>query len=182
MKRMRCPCAVLLPVLAVVGFAVAQETPWSVPLAQPLATERAQERQAPEERAAAMKRAAPEAEIELLLGMQQAFWNRHDLDGFMTGYWNSPDLTFFSGANERHGWQETMDRYKATYQSPGHEMGQLEFSNLRVEALGTDAAFVRGQWHLTMSDGKTPHGLFTLVFRKFADGWKIVHDHTSAAE
>jgi ketosteroid isomerase-like protein len=48
--------------------------------------------------------------------------------------------------------------------------------------LGPDAAFVRGAWHLTMSDGKAPHGLFTLTFRKFPDGWKIIHDHTSAAE
>ena len=111
-----------------------------------------------------------------------AGWNSHDLDAFMAGYWKSPDLTFFSGANERHGWQATIDRYKATYQSPGHEMGKLDFSNLRVEALGSDAAFVRGEWHLTMSDGKTPHGLFTLVFRKLPDGWKIIHDHTSAAE
>ena len=120
--------------------------------------------------------------VSQVLVSQVKAWNNHDLDAFMTGYWKSPQLTFFSGANERHGWQETMDRYKATYQSPGHEMGRLEFSNLRVEALGPDAAFVRGEWHLTMSDGKTPHGLFTLVFRKFPDGWKIVHDHTSAAE
>jgi len=117
-----------------------------------------------------------------VLNSQMKAWNDHDLDAFMAGYWKSPDLTFFSGANERHGWQETMDRYKATYQSPGHEMGKLEFSNLRIETLGADAAFVRGEWHLTMSDGKAPHGLFTLVFRKFPDGWKIVHDHTSAAE
>jgi ketosteroid isomerase-like protein len=117
-----------------------------------------------------------------VLRAQQDAWNRHDLDAFMTGYWNSPDLTFFSGGTERHGWQETMERYKARYQSPGHEMGKLEFSNLRVEMLGADAAFVRGEWHLTMSDGKTPHGLFTLVFRKFPDGWKIIHDHTSAAD
>jgi beta-aspartyl-peptidase (threonine type) len=117
-----------------------------------------------------------------VLGSQMKAWNSHDLDAFMTGYWKSPELTFFSGANERHGWQETMDRYKATYQSPGHEMGKLDFSNLRVEALGTDAAFVRGEWRLIMSDGKTPHGLFTLVFRRFPEGWKIVHDHTSAAE
>ncbi len=61
-------------------------------------------------------------------------------------------------------------------------MGKLEFSGLRVEVLGQEAAFVRGVWKLTMSDGKTPHGLFTLVFRKFPEGWKIVHDHTSAAE
>ena len=120
--------------------------------------------------------------VTQVLGSQMKAWNDHDLDAFMAGYWKSPELTFFSGANERHGWQATMDRYKATYQSPGHEMGKLEFSNMRVEALGADAAFVRGEWHLTMSDGKTPHGLFTLIFRKFPDGWKIVHDHTSAAE
>ncbi len=122
------------------------------------------------------------AAIEQVLRTQQEAWNRHDLDAFMAGYWNSPDLTFFSGANEKSGWQATLDRYRATYDSPGHEMGHLEFSALRIETLGPDAAFVRGAWHLTMPDGKTPHGLFTLVFRKFSDGWKIIHDHTSVAE
>jgi beta-aspartyl-peptidase (threonine type) len=61
-------------------------------------------------------------------------------------------------------------------------MGKLDFSDLRVEILGPDAALVRGIWQLTMSDGKTPHGRFTLIFRRFADGWKIIHDHTSVAE
>jgi beta-aspartyl-peptidase (threonine type) len=122
------------------------------------------------------------AAIQQVLQRQQDAWNRHDLDGFMAGYWNSPELTFFSGANETTGWQSTIERYRKTYQSEGREMGKLEFSDLRIEALGRDAAFVRGAWHLTMPDGKTPHGLFTLIFRKFSDGWKIVHDHTSAAE
>lgn len=124
----------------------------------------------------------PKSQVESVLRQQQEAWNRHDLDAFMTGYWNSPELTFFSGANEHDGWQAAMDRYRAKYSGPGHEMGNLEFSHLRIEMLGSDAAFVRGEWHLTMSDGKTPHGLFTLVFRKFPEGWKIVHDHTSAAD
>lgn len=122
------------------------------------------------------------AAIEQVLHTQQDAWNHHDLDAFMAGYWNSADLTFFSGAKQTSGWQATLDRYKATYASPGHEMGTLEFSALRIEVLGPDAAFARGAWHLTMPDGKTPHGLFTLVFRKFPAGWKIIHDHTSAAE
>ncbi len=126
--------------------------------------------------------AADKAAVEQVLRTQQAAWNRHDLDGFMAGYWNSPELTFFSGSKQTSGWQATMDRYRATYTSAGHEMGKLEFSGLRIEMLGSDAAFVRGAWGLTLPDGKTPHGLFTLVFRKFNDGWKIVHDHTSAAE
>jgi ketosteroid isomerase-like protein len=120
--------------------------------------------------------------VERVLHKQQEAWNKHDLEGFMAGYWNSPELTFFSEAKEQDGWQATMDRYLAKYASPGQEMGKLEFSGLRVEVLSQDSAFVRGSWKLTMSTGKTPHGLFTLVFRKFPEGWKIVHDHTSAAE
>ena len=119
------------------------------------------------------------AAIRKIIDDQQAAWNRQDLEGFMAGYWNSPDLTFFSGAHESKGWRATLDRYKKNYQGAGHEMGKLEFRNLRIEMLGPEAAFVRGEFHLTMADGKTPHGLFTLVFRKFPEGWKIVHDHSA---
>ncbi len=117
--------------------------------------------------------------IRKVIENQQSAWNRGDLEGFMAGYWNSPELTFFSGAHESKGWQAALDRYKKTYQSAGREMGKLEFSNLRIEMLGPDTAFVRGEFHLTMRDGKTPHGLFTLVFREFPDGWKIIHDHSA---
>ena len=121
----------------------------------------------------------PTAAIRRVLSDQQDAWNRQDLEGFMAGYWNSPELTFFSGARESKGWQAALDRYRNSYQSGGHAMGHLEFATLRIEMLATDAAFVRGEFHLTMPDGKTPHGLFTLVFRKFPAGWKIVHDHSA---
>jgi uncharacterized protein (TIGR02246 family) len=126
--------------------------------------------------------ADPAAAVRRLLEEQQQAWNRHDLEGFMSGYWNSPDLTFFSGAQQTAGWQGAIDRYRKNYQQAGKEMGRLEFRDLTIEPLGNEAAFVRGSYHLTMSDGKTPHGLFTLIFRKVPGGWKIVHDHTSAAE
>ena len=125
---------------------------------------------------------APRDAIEKVLMDQQAAWNRHDLSAFMAGYWNSPDLTFSSKGKTIAGWQATLDRYRTTYQSAGAEMGKLEFCDLKVEMLGNEAAFVRGDFHLTLSNGNTPHGTFTLIFRKFPDGWKIVHDHTSAVE
>jgi ketosteroid isomerase-like protein len=125
--------------------------------------------------------AAQVAPVQQVLQQQQAAWNRGDLEAFMSGYWNSPELTFF-GTKKTSGWQATLERYRKTYQADGREMGKLEFSGLQIVALGSDAAFVRGSWKLTMSDGKTPHGLFTLVFRQFQDGWKIVHDHTSLEE
>src|SRR6266481_4842357 len=110
--------------------------------------------------------AAQETSIQQVLQQQQAAWNRHDLEAFMSGYWNSAELTFF-GTHKTSGWQPTLERYRKTYQGEGREMGKLEFSDLKIEALAPDAGFVRGRWKLTMSDGKTPHGLFTLVFRRF---------------
>lgn len=119
-------------------------------------------------------------EIEHLLNAQVAAWNRGNLDGFMSGYLHSPDLTFFSNDSEYHGWQAALDRYKQRYQGEGRAMGQLNFEALRIETLGPDAAFVRGRWHLKMPDGAEPQGMFTLVLRRFpGEGWKIVHDHSS---
>jgi len=118
------------------------------------------------------------SEVEHVLRLQQEAWNRHDLEGFMAGYWNSPELTFFSGATETKGWQPTLERYGRAYQSEGHAMGTLSFSDLQIEPLGADSAFVRGKFQLQMPDGKQPHGVFTLIFRKFPEGWRIIHDHT----
>jgi len=119
-----------------------------------------------------------DAAVRAVLDAQVAAWNHHDLEGFMAGYWNSPELTFFSGATETKGWQPTLERYRRSYQAEGKAMGTLSFSDLQIQALAPDAAFVRGKFQLVMPDGKQPHGVFTLIFRKFPDGWRIIHDHT----
>jgi len=98
----------------------------------------------------------------------------------MTGYWNSPELSFFSDGSETKGWSKTLENYRASYAGPNKEMGSLDFQNLRVEALGPEAAFVRGEFRLAMSRNKVSRGRFTLVVRRFPDGWKIVHDHSSS--
>ena len=127
----------------------------------------------------ASQTATQEAAIRKVLQTQVEAWNRRDLEAFMAGYWNSPALTFFSSATETHGWQATRERYRKKYQSADTEMGKLEFSDLQVEMLGPKAGFVRGKFLLTLSNGKQPHGLFTLIFREFPEGWRIVHDHSS---
>jgi beta-aspartyl-peptidase (threonine type) len=121
----------------------------------------------------------PQAAISAELEAQVAAWNRGDLKGYMQGYWHSPELTFFAGQNESAGWQAAYQRYRAAYVGKGKEMGKLEFSALRVEVLSPEAAFVRGGWQLTMKDGIQRRGLFTLVLKKFSEGWRIIHDHSS---
>jgi beta-aspartyl-peptidase (threonine type) len=127
------------------------------------------------------KPAKPGAEeVRNVLDRQVEAWNRRDLEGFMQGYWRSRDLTFYSGGTVVSGWEETLARYRKRYQSAGNEMGWLEFTDLKIELLGPSAAFVRGRFHLKMT-GSESGGLFTLTFRKFPDGWKIIHDHTSTS-
>ena len=121
--------------------------------------------------------AAKEA-IRRLLDEQAAAWNKGDLEGFMTGYWQSADLSFSSGKDNRRGWQAVLDRYRKNYQADGNEMGQLTFSDLEIDPLGPDSAFVRGRWQVVTSE-KTLGGLFTLIVKRLPEGWRIVHDHTS---
>jgi ketosteroid isomerase-like protein len=116
-------------------------------------------------------------QIRSVMDEQVAAWNKGDIDAFMTGYWRSDKLAFVSGENVTRGWQPTLDRYKRTYDSRA-KMGTLTFSDLEITVLSKDAAVVLGSWAL-QREGDKPHGKFTLIFRKFKDGWRIVMDHTS---
>jgi beta-aspartyl-peptidase (threonine type) len=122
---------------------------------------------------------SPEAAIRAGLDSQVTAWNHGDLKGYMQGYWHSPELTFFAGDRESKGWGAAYQRYRTAYMGKDKEMGMLEFSNLKVEMLGTEAAFVRGGWKLTMKDGNPRSGLFTIVLKRFGEGWRIIHDHSS---
>ena len=151
--------------------------------ASPAAVQAKPEAQQQEEATGAEQfRAEAEEGVKHMLVSQLEAWNQHRLEGFMQGYWRSPDLTFFSGASVTKGWEPTLQRYRQRYQSEGKEMGQLEFQDLNIDILGRKSAVVTGSWQLTMSDGSKPHGLFTLIVKRMPGGWRIVHDHTSAAQ
>jgi beta-aspartyl-peptidase (threonine type) len=119
-------------------------------------------------------------DVRVVLTAQIDAWNRGDLDGYMAGYWKSPDLIFFSNGTETRGWQATLDRYRTRYQGEGKQMGILDFPELDILTLGPEAAMARGRWRLKMPDGKELSGMTSVILRKLPDGWRIVHDHSSA--
>jgi ketosteroid isomerase-like protein len=116
-------------------------------------------------------------EIRTVMDEQAAAWNRGDIEGFMQGYWRSENLVFVSGTNVTRGWQPTLDRYKKSYDTR-EKMGTLSFSGLEINVLSKDSAYVLGNWSLKRENDE-PNGKFTLIFRKFKEGWRVVHDHTS---
>lgn len=120
---------------------------------------------------------SPREAITSVLTEQQTAWNRGDVNAFMNGYWDSPELTFAGTSGITRGWQPVLARYQKNYPDQ-KAMGHLDFSDIEVSPLGKDAALVLGRWHLQRDTGELG-GVFTLVFERFPEGWKIIHDHTS---
>jgi uncharacterized protein (TIGR02246 family) len=120
------------------------------------------------------------AAITQLLTSQQDAWNKGDIDAFMSAYWKSPDLTFSGTSGVQRGFEAVRERYKKVYPNRS-TMGQLDFSDLEFHFIGNDGALVLGHWHLTRDKDKGDiGGVFSLVWQRFPEGWRIIHDHTSA--
>jgi ketosteroid isomerase-like protein len=120
------------------------------------------------------------AEIQSVLSAQQDAWNRGDIDAFMNGYARSTSTVFVSEDEVGRGWETVRDRYRIRY-SDRAKMGTLSFSDIEVTTLSSDAAVVLGRWRLKRANDE-PKGRFTLIFKRLPEGWRIVHDHTSAAK
>lgn len=124
-------------------------------------------------------RAGEVAAVQAVLAAQEQAWNAGDLAGFMQGYARGAHTRFASGGDVTLGWQTVFDRYQKRYGDRAG-MGRLTFSDVSVELTGPDTALVFGHWAL-QREHDAPRGLFTLLFRRTADGWRIIHDHTSSA-
>jgi len=114
-----------------------------------------------------------------IVKQQQEAWNRGDLDGFLSHYDMSEDITFYSDDKVSKGWVALNDRYRRRYGGGAAAMGQLAFDELSTVRLTEDAVLMQGRW-TTNGTPNAGTGLFTILIRKTDNGWKIVHDHTSA--
>ncbi|MFC5861149.1 nuclear transport factor 2 family protein [Acidicapsa dinghuensis] len=131
-------------------------------------------------------KAGDKAAIHAVMEAQVAAWNRGDVTDFMKSYEDSPETTFVGAASVNKGFQPILSRYKANY-STKEQMGKLTFKDTEIRLLPTSTgvveyAIVTGKFHLerTAKGAQTKDdGIFSLVWRKGPDGWKIVLDHTA---
>jgi uncharacterized protein (TIGR02246 family) len=126
-----------------------------------------------------------ERAIRAAIVAQRAAWNRADMPAFMQSYEDSPETTFI-GSTVRKGYGPILERYKQAYATP-EQMGTLTFSNVEVRLLPSSCdvveyAAVTGNFHLERAakgEAKKDDGVFSLVWHKGLEGWKIVLDHSS---
>lgn len=117
--------------------------------------------------------------VQAVILAQQKAWNLGDIRGFMDGYWENDSLTFVSVRGPKYGWHRLLESYRKSYPD-NKAMGQLTFSELKINVLNREYAHVVGAWQVrTQEEAKVSKGWFTLLFRKFPLGWRIILDHTS---
>jgi ketosteroid isomerase-like protein len=115
--------------------------------------------------------------IQAILDNQIKSWNSGDLDNFMVGYLHSDSLVFIGKSGPTYGYENTLANYKKSYPDKTH-MGTLQFEIVSMKPINNDHYFVIGKWKLIRTVGDL-NGVYTLLFRKTKEGWKIIADHSS---
>ncbi|MES2577293.1 MAG: DUF4440 domain-containing protein [Bacteroidota bacterium] len=120
---------------------------------------------------------AQEKEIKAVLEKQRLDWNNGDMIGYMQGYLKSDSLLFVGKTGPFYGWEKNLQVYQQVYPDKA-AMGNLTFDIIQIKMIDKKHAFVLGGWNLQMEKGEQK-GFFTLIVKKFKEGWKIVVDHSS---
>lgn len=118
-------------------------------------------------------------EVREVLQNQSACWSRGDLECYMADYWKSDSLLFVGKSGLTYGWQQTLDNYRKNYPDTS-AMGKLEFELKEMRPLSAETMLVVGKWHL-QREAKLGdlEGHFSVIFKHFPEGWKIIADHSS---
>lgn len=105
-----------------------------------------------------------------------AAWNQGELDAFLAPY--DTASTFMTGQGPI-GKTDLKTRYAARYFAHGKPAQRLTYDSLRVRTLGNGHLLMTGRYILSGSGQPGHAGWFTLIWRRTASGWMILHDHTS---
>ena len=83
------------------------------------------------------------------------------------------------GRRARHGFAFIRDNYAPRF-APGARRDSLHFEEIEARPLSPSLALVTARFILQRGDSVTASGPFTLVMERRAQGWKILHDHSSS--
>ena len=118
---------------------------------------------------------------DLLLRMLDR-WNAHDIDGYLSAFWQSPQLLVMLQEEQFQGWQSVWDTYKTGYPDP-NAMGSVQPSRIQIKLVKPDLAVAVTWWVVTYPNSKVRVvGNSTMNLEKFSEGWRIALLHSSYLE
>jgi ketosteroid isomerase-like protein len=126
----------------------------------------------------------PEADttrIHRLVDLIADAYRTGDLAGLDTVYHEG--VTVYEGGRVDRGWITYRDGHLAL-EIEGLSERRLDFEDVEIRLAGSTALVTCSYTLMALREGEqvTTHGLWTMIFRRFAGRWRLVHSHTSAGE
>jgi ketosteroid isomerase-like protein len=125
----------------------------------------------------AQRPGATELAIQALLDESAASWNRGDLDGHLAD--NADSISFMTKQGPIVGKSRTADALRRSFFREGKPLQQLRFEQVAIRRLGDGHALVVGRFILEGGGQPEHSGWFSTVWERRAEGWRVIHDHSS---
>jgi ketosteroid isomerase-like protein len=125
----------------------------------------------------------PAAEIQKVIDKYARSINLADTT-LAAEIWSSgPDVSMIHPRGHEHGWQQVKQNFYEKTMGATFSERTLKPREIKIHVLG-DAAWAEFYWDFEAkfkSDGRplTTKGRETQIYKKSADGWRIVHVHYS---
>jgi uncharacterized protein (TIGR02246 family) len=117
--------------------------------------------------------------INGLLAKMLRCWNTHDLDGYLSVFWNSPQLMVVLNNDQYQGWDTLSVAYKKGFSDPV-KMGQLQAVRTQIRITKADLALAQTSWAVSYPNSTTQvTGNTTLNLQKLGNDWKVVGAYSS---
>jgi len=107
-------------------------------------------------------------------------WNSGDTDLFLSVYSPSRQTSFVADNGLLRGIPAMQAMYERTYDfSDAAQRGTLSFERLDFRPLGPSHALYVARYTLARPGAQPASGVTSLVWERYAEGWRIIADHSS---
>ena len=118
----------------------------------------------------------PASEILALMNQSSQDWNAGNLDAFMALYDTASTFMVSKGPIGLEGMREN---YQKVFFIGNKPKQHLRYEDMVVRPLGNDHALLTGKFVLSGNGLPEKRGIYTLIFVRRGNTWKMLHDHSS---
>jgi uncharacterized protein (TIGR02246 family) len=108
-------------------------------------------------------------------------WNAHDVDGYLSAFWNSPQLLVIFDNQQFQGWDALKTAFKDSLSNPD-KMGRMQPLHTQIRISKSDLALVQDEWVIRYQDRDVEHvGSSTMTVQKVDGAWKIISSYSRSS-
>jgi ketosteroid isomerase-like protein len=113
------------------------------------------------------------------LKAQMSAWNNQDLDGSLSYYWDSDQMTWVNRKGVTFGFAGFAKAMRSDLPDKSR-MGNYDGKVLYSTEISPESVLIVLNWQILGPDGKRMMGgISTQLWRKTSSGWKAVFEHAS---